>query len=75
MRKEQGKPKLTDREVLDAATYFDSTQDGEVKVDGSRQWKAWNNEMGYGARFKGGIGQNNNLSFREIAQAVQDNKD
>lgn len=75
LRKEQGKPKLTDREVLDAATYFDSTQDGEVKVDGSRQWKAWNNEMGYGARFKGGIGQNNNLSFREIAQAVQDNKD
>ena len=47
LRKEQGKPKLTDREVLDAATYFDSTQDGEVKVDGSRQWKAWNDKMGY----------------------------
>ena len=74
LRKEQGNPKLTDREVLIASTYFDSTQDGEVKVDGSKEWKAFNNEMGYGARFKGGIGQNNRRSFRENAQAVQDNK-
>jgi len=75
LRKEQGKPKLTDREVLDAATYFDSTQDGEVKVDGSKQWKAWNTKMGYGAQSNGDIGQNNDLSFLEIARAVQDNKD
>ena len=75
LRKERGEPKLTDSEVLIAATYFDSTQDGEVKVDGSKEWKAFNNEMGYGPRFKGGIGQNNRRSFREIAQAVQDNRD
>jgi hypothetical protein len=75
LRKEQGNPKLTDREVLTAATYFDSTQDGEVKVDGSKEWKAFNEKMGYGARFKGGIGQNTGRSFREIAQAVQDSRD
>ena len=74
LRKEQGNPKLTDREVLIASTYFDSTQDGEVKVDGSREWKAFKNEMGYGARFKGGIGQNNGLSWRQVAQAVEANK-
>ena len=50
LRKEQGNPKLTDREVLIASTYFDSTQDGEVKVDGSKEWKAFNNQMGYGKK-------------------------
>lgn len=75
LRKEQGNPKLTDREVLIASTYFDSTQDGEVKVDGSKEWKAFNNEMGYGARFKGGIGQNNGLSWRQVAQAVEASKE
>ena len=50
LRKERGEPKLTDSEVLIAATYFDSTQDGEVKVDGSKQWKAFNSKMGYGKK-------------------------
>ena len=74
LRKERDQQPLTDREVLIASTYFDSTQDGEVKVDGSREWKAFKNEMGYGPRFKGGIGQNNGLSWRQVAQAVEANK-
>ena len=74
LRKERDQQPLTDKEVLIASTYFDSTQDGEVKVDGSREWKAFKNDMGYGARFKGGIGQNNGLSFRQVAQAVEANK-
>tara|TARA_R110000822_G_scaffold41884_6_gene114425 strand:- start:773 stop:2260 length:1488 start_codon:yes stop_codon:yes gene_type:complete len=75
LRKERGEQPLTDREVLVASTYFDSTQDGEVKVDGSKEWKAFNNDMGYGPRFKGGIGQNNNYSFQEINQMVKANKE
>jgi hypothetical protein len=74
LRKERDQQPLTDKEVLIASTYFDSTQDGEVKVDGSREWKAFKNEMGFGPRFKGGIGQNNGLSWRQVAQAVEANK-
>jgi hypothetical protein len=64
LRKERDQQPLTDKEVLIASTYFDSTQDGEVKVDGSREWKAFKNEMGYGA----------GRSFRQAAQAVEANK-
>lgn len=59
LRKDHKQPELTDREVLLAATYFDSTQDGEVKVDGSKEWKAFNNKMGYEGK----------RSLREIGRA------